>query len=254
MTAAIEVRALHKRFGGTAALKGCSLAIPAGSITGLIGPNGAGKTTLLDIVCGQVVPDHGSVLLRGEDITGLPAHRRAGRGLARTFQVARDLPGLTVLETMLRASGRRASEGLAGALFKRRAMHARERALAGNARRLLERVGLWSLADAPASSISGGQKKLLDIARVLMLEPTVVCLDEPAAGVSPPLLAELVALIRELNGRGLTFALVEHDMHLVRSLCDEVHVLVEGQRLVSGSFAAVTANARVVEAYLGIAA
>ena len=255
MTAvAIEVRDLVKTFGGAAALDGCSLEIPFGSVTGLIGPNGAGKTTLLNVICGQVVPNAGTVLFRGGDITGATPHSIAARGIVRTFQLVRDLAGLTVFETLLLAPGGQIGETLTGALFRRAAADRQERHQAWRARDILTRIGLWTLADAPAASLSGGQKKLLELARALMLDPVIVLLDEPAAGVAPPLVAEIIAWIRELASEGLSFAIVEHDMHLIREVCDHVHVLAEGRRLVSGSFAEVTADSRVVDAYLGVPA
>ena len=252
--AAIQVRAVSKRFGGAAALDGCTLDIPEGAITGLIGPNGAGKTTLLNVVCGQITPDSGKVLFGDTDITGKSVHSIAARGIVRTFQIVRDLAGLTVLETLLLAPGGQIGETLTGALFRRRAAELQEAWHAHKARAVLERVGLWPLADAAASALSGGQKKLLELARALMLDPKIVLLDEPAAGVAPPLLAKIISLIRELKSEGTSFAIVEHDMHLIRELCDHVHVLAEGRRLVSGTFAEVTADARVVEAYLGVVA
>lgn len=254
MKSAIEVRGLVKRFGGAYAIDGCSLAFADGSVGGIIGPNGAGKTTLLNIICGLIRPDSGTVLHRGQDITGLPAHAVAGRGIVRTFQIARDLAGLTVLETLLLAPGGQTGETLVGALFRRGRVVEEEKRHGRRARALLDRIGLWRLADAPASSLSGGQKKLLELARAVMLEPIIVFLDEPAAGVAPPLLDEIIALIRELKRSGLSFAIVEHDMHLIRAVCDYVHVLAEGRQLVSGSFEQVTADSRVVEAYLGATA
>ena len=254
MTTAIEIREIGKAYGGAAALDGCSLAIEAGRVTGIIGPNGAGKTTLLNVLCGLVAPDSGEILFRGVPITGLPSHVVAARGIVRTFQIVRDLAGLTVLETLLLAPSAQIGETIVGALFRRGAVEAQERARAVRARGLLERIGLWRLADAPAGSLSGGQKKLLELARALMLEPAVLCLDEPAAGVSPPLLDAIIGLIRELRRAGLTIIVVEHDMHLIREVCDHIHVLAEGRTLVSGTFADVTADARVVDAYLGLAA
>ncbi|WP_375456355.1 ABC transporter ATP-binding protein [uncultured Methylobacterium sp.] len=254
MTAAIEIREIVKTFGGATALDRCSLTITAGCVTGIIGPNGAGKTTLLDVLCGLVPPDSGQVLFRGVPITGLPPHAVAARGIVRTFQIVRDLAGLTVLETLLLAPGDQIGETILGALFRRGAVEAQERTRAVRARALLDRIGLWRLADAPAASLSGGQRKLLDLARALMLDPAVLCLDEPAAGVSPPLLDEIIGLIRDLRAAGLTLIIVEHDMHLVREVCDHVHVLAQGRPLVSGTFAEVTADPRVVEAYLGLAA
>lgn len=254
VTGAIEIRNVSKAFGGATALDHCSLTISASCVTGIIGPNGAGKTSLLNVLCGLVTPDSGEVFLHGVPITGLPSHAVAARGIVRTFQIARDFAGLTVLETLLLAPGAQIGETILGALFRRGAVEAQERLRAVSARALLKRIGLWHLADAPAASLSGGQKKLLELGRSLILDPAVLCLDEPAAGVSPPLLHQIIDMIRELRAAGLTIVIVEHDMHLIREVCDHIHVLAEGRPLVSGTFAEVTADARVVEAYLGLAA
>ena len=253
MTALLEVSDISKRFGGVAALENCSLSLSKGHITGLIGPNGAGKTTLLNVISGLVKPDTGTVVFGGEDITALPMHRVASLGLVRTFQIVRELSGLTVLENLLLAPGHQQGEAIMPALFGRAAVRRQEHANAIKARAILKRIGLWKLADQSASALSGGQKKLLELARVLLLKPTLVLLDEPAAGVAPPLLKDIIQLIRELKADGISFGIVEHDMHLIGEVCDKVHVLAEGKPLVSGSFAEVTADARVIDAYLGFA-
>jgi ABC-type branched-subunit amino acid transport system ATPase component len=180
-------------------------------------------------------------------------HRVAALGLVRTFQIVRELSGLTVLENLLLAPAHQRGETVAGTLFGRSAVGHQEQASAAKARVILKRIGLWKLADQPASALSGGQKKLLELARVLLLEPSLVLLDEPAAGVAAPLLKDIIQLIRELKADGISFGIVEHDMHLIGEICDEVHVLAEGKTLVSGSFAEVTADARVIDAYLGFA-
>ncbi len=254
MTAFLQVSRLSKSFGGVSAVAACSLDFGRGAVTGLIGPNGAGKTTLLNMICGLVRPDQGRIMFQGRDITGLPPHRIAALGLVRTFQIVREFHSLTVLENLLVAPPGQDGETITGAILRRGRIRETERHNAAKARQLLERVGLWHLADQQAGALSGGQKKLLELARALLLDPAMVMLDEPAAGVAPPLLAEIVRLIRELQREGLSFGLVEHDMALIGTLCDHVHVLAEGQPLVSGSFAQVTADPRVVEAYLGLAA
>lgn len=254
MTDYLTIDNLTKRFGGVAAIDGCTLSLRKGLITGLIGPNGAGKTTLLNLISGMVKPDAGRIKFGGQDITGAAAHRIASLGLVRTFQIVRELSGLTVLESLLLSPGHQAGETVTGALFRRPNVQAQEQENAVKARRILERIGLWHLADQSASQLSGGQKKLLELARALLLEPKLILLDEPAAGVSPPLLDVIMRLIRELRGEGISFGIVEHDMHLIAELCDDVHVLAEGKTLVSGSFAEVTADPRVVEAYLGMPA
>ena len=254
MTDYLTIDNLTKRFGGVAAIDGCTLSLRKGLITGLIGPNGAGKTTLLNLISGMVKPDTGHVRFDGQDITGAAAHRIASLGLVRTFQIVRELSGLTVLESLLLSPGRQMGETVTGALFQRPTVHKQEQHNAVKARHILDRIGLWHLADQSASQLSGGQKKLLELARALLLEPKLILLDEPAAGVSPPLLEVIMRLIRELRDEGISFGIVEHDMHLIAELCDDVHVLAEGKTLVSGSFAEVTADSRVVEAYLGMPA
>jgi ABC-type branched-subunit amino acid transport system ATPase component len=241
MSALLVVSEMTKRYGGFKALDRCSVSFERGRITGVIGPNGAGKTTLLNVIAGFAPPDAGTIHFDGADVTAMPAHRLAARGLVRTFQIARELASLTVLENLLLAAADARSESISSALFRRGAIKLAERRIAVRARALLARVGLWQLADAPASALSGGQKKLLE-------------LDEPAAGVAPPLVAELAALVRELLAEGISFGIVEHDMDLVARLCDRVYVLAEGRTLVSGSFAEIAADKEVAEAYLGRAA
>jgi branched-chain amino acid transport system ATP-binding protein len=249
----LGIEGLTKHFGGVAALNDCSLALAAGRVTGIIGPNGAGKTTLLNIVSGLVKPDSGSVAFDGRDITALPMHQVASIGLVRTFQIVRELGGLTVFENMLLSAPRQSGERVAGALFARRTVKEQEREIAIKARSILDRLGLWHLADQSAAALSGGQKKLLELARVLLLDPKLILLDEPAAGVAPPLLKTIIAIIRELNDEGISFGIVEHDMHLISEVCHDVHVLAEGRALVSGSFTEVTSDKRVIDAYLGMA-
>lgn len=246
-----EVRDVAKRFGGLAALDGCSLSLEAGHVTGLIGPNGAGKSTLLNVMTGLVRADEGAVLLNGQDVTTTSAHRFPGLGVARTFQIVRELGSLTVFENLLLAPRLQSGEGVIASLFARGKWWAEEQANAQKAKALLDRVGLFRLADHPSGGLSGGQKKLLDLARALLLEPKLILLDEPGAGVAPPLKLEMIRLIRELKAEGVSFGLVEHDMHLVGELCDRVHVMAEGKRLVSGTFEEVSKDRRVVDAYLG---
>ena len=249
-----EVRDVAKRFGGLKALDGCSLSLEQGHVTGLIGPNGAGKSTLLNVMTGLVRADEGAVLLNGQDVTVTSAHRFPGLGVARTFQIVRELGSLTVFENLLLAPRLQSGEGVVASLFARGKWWAEEQANAQKARALLDRVGLFRLADHPSGGLSGGQKKLLDLARTLLLDPKLILLDEPGAGVSPPLKLEMIRLIRELKAEGVSFGLVEHDMHLVGELCDRVHVMAEGKRLVSGTFEEVSKDRRVVDAYLGAVA
>lgn len=253
MSGFLEVDHVSKHFGGVAALSDCSLSFAKGHVTGIIGPNGAGKTTLLNIITGLVKSDTGTVNFDGHDITGLPMHQIASLGLVRTFQIVREMQGLTVLENLLLAPPHQAGERVGGAFFMHRAVKQQDQENAVKAREILRRLGLWHLADQSAAALSGGQKKLLELARVLLLDPKVILLDEPAAGVAPPLLQDIIRLIRELNAEGMSFGIVEHDMHLIGEICHDVHVLAEGTTLVSGSFAEVTADKRVIDAYLGMA-
>ncbi|RTL72972.1 MAG: ABC transporter ATP-binding protein [Hyphomicrobiales bacterium] len=254
MSALLDVAGIEKKFGGVAALSGCTLSIARGKISGLIGPNGAGKTTLLSVISGALSPDKGTVSFDGRDLGGLPPHRRAAIGLVRTFQIARELENLTVFENVVLAGSSPEEETTFRALFKRRGLKQSQALVFERAETILKRAGLWHVADNLASALSGGQKKLLELARALMLRPKLVLLDEPAAGVAPPLVKSLIGFIRELAAEGITFGIVEHDMHLIASLCDEVHVLAEGRLLVSGSFDEVSRDKRVVDAYLGRAA
>jgi ABC-type branched-subunit amino acid transport system ATPase component len=247
----LRVENVSKSFGGLAILRGVDLDVAAGRITAVIGPNGAGKSTLLNVVGGLFSTDNGRITLGNIDLTGLPPHQRARLGLVRTFQISRELGELTVLENVMLARPAQSGESIWQALLRMRAVREEEQAAAIKARRLLENVGLWRLADAPARSLSGGQKKLLELCRALMLDPKIILLDEPAAGVSPPMRLEISKVIRQLCDEGLTFVIVEHDMDLVSSLCDHVYVIAEGKNLTCSSFADVVADDRVVRAYLG---
>lgn len=249
--AVLEVRDVAVAFGGVQALDGVTLSAGRGRITGLIGPNGAGKSTLFNAVSGLVRPRRGRVLLGGRDVTGLPAHRMARFGLVRTFQIARELSQLTVLENLLLARPRQRGERVWRSLAQRRAVAGEERAGVSEARALLERVGLWSLADAPAATLSGGQKKLIELTRALMARPRLILLDEPAAGVNPALMRELSRFILALRDEGISFVIIEHDMDVVASVCDPVYVLAEGRTLARGSFAEISQDRRVRRAYLG---
>lgn len=237
--------------GGFAALAGASVKLASGAVTGLIGPNGAGKSTLFGVLAGAVRPVKGDVRLAGETVTHHGAVWRARRGLARTFQLSRELASLSVLENVLVAQPQMRGERLLSLLFERSAVRAEEDAAFEKARALLQRVDLWRLADAPAGSLSGGQKKLLEICRALMLDPRIVLMDEPSAGVNPTRIGEIVEFVQALRQEGTTFGLVEHNMSMVRALCDHVYVLAEGRVLTEGRFDEVIANAQVASAYLG---
>jgi ABC-type branched-subunit amino acid transport system ATPase component len=248
----LQVQGLRKTYGGLEAVAGVDFDLPVGRITGLIGPNGAGKTTLLNVISNVERPTAGRVLLRGEDISALPQHRLAERGLVRTFQISRELGQLTVLENLLLARPRQTGETLTGLFARASRVRREEEAAIEAARAALLKVNLWRLADAPAASLSGGQKKLLELSRALMLSPRLVLLDEPVAGVAPAMEEVLIDTIRGLATEGVDFLIVEHDLDVVASLCSHVYVMTGGRILTQGTFAQISSDSRVVEAYLGL--
>lgn len=250
-TALLQAEDVVVKFGGVTAVNGASLAIAPGAITGIVGPNGAGKSTLFDVLAGARRPHAGRVRFDGRDITRLPLHARAGQGLARSFQIARELDSLTVLENLLLASPGHPGDALWRVFLRPAQVRRHEEALIERAQALLARVRLTAHADRPAGALSGGQKKLLELARALMLQPRLVLLDEPAAGVNPALMDELCELILTLKREGVAFAIVEHNMDVIAALCDVVYVLADGAVLTRGSFTEVTSDSRVMQAYLG---
>jgi neutral amino acid transport system ATP-binding protein len=247
----LSVREVSKRFGGLAAVDRASFDVQAGSLTALIGPNGAGKSTLFNVVTGFVRGDGGRVELDGEPIQGRSPHAIALRGLVRTFQLTKALAVMSVLDNMLLAAPRHPGERLALAPL-RPLWRARERAAREQALRLLDTFGLGAMANAYAGTLSGGQRKLLELARALMLEPRLLLLDEPFAGVNRTLGLRLLADIERLRAeRGLTVLLVEHDLDVVMRHSDRVVVMAEGRVIASGTPAEVRRDRRVVDAYLG---
>ncbi len=255
MTSSIlEARHLTRRFGGIAAVKDMSLVIAEGEIVGLIGPNGAGKTTMFDLLSGSVRVSEGTILLKGQDVTRDPAHLRLARGLGRTFQIPRPFPDLTCLENLLIARQHQSGEKLLANFFAPHRIAAEERAARAKAHDLLDLMQLGRLADSPARFLSGGQRKLLELARVMMADPALILLDEPAAGVNPSLLEVLIDRIKEINARGVTFLLIEHNIDMVTRLCNRLIVMANGSLLCEGAPDAVASDPRVIEAYLGGAA
>ena len=251
---ALAVRGLTKRFGGFVALDAVSLDVPEGSITGLIGPNGAGKTTLFATVAGFLPPDGGTVTLRGQDVTGVAPWRLHRAGLARTFQIPRLFARMTVLENLMVAAPDQPGERLPLPWIARARIAREEAALREQALAVLERLNLAAHAEAPATALSGGQKKLVELGRALMSGASLILLDEPAAGVNRTLLREIATAIARLNREdGITFLVIEHDLDLVAELCDPVHVLAEGRVIASGTMAEVRNDPVVAEAYLGMA-
>ena len=249
--ALLEVIGVEHSFYGVAALSGVDLSVEAHTVTGLIGPNGAGKTTLFNCITGVVPPNRGRILFAGADIAGLRPDEVARQGLARTFQIARGLPRLSVLENLMLYGPHQPGERLLPALLRPTSARRREEALLSRAVAIARRLNLYSVIANPASDLSGGQKKLLEIGRVLMSEPKLILLDEPVAGVNPTLAREIGAHLKALASEGLTILLIEHHLDMVARLCDHVIVLAEGRRLAEGSFAVVAADPAVQEAYMG---
>jgi ABC-type branched-subunit amino acid transport system ATPase component len=242
---------ITRGFYGVSVLNGVDIAIPRGSFTGLIGPNGAGKSTLFNVVSGLYRPDGGSVIFDGEDITSLPPEALVRRRLVRTFQLARGFPKLSVFQHLMLYGREQVGESLVAAMFSFRAARDREDALAEQAWAVMRRLKLDAVADNPVVALSGGQKKLVEIGRALMAEPRLILLDEPMAGVNPSLTEEIAGHLVALNQEGVTICLIEHDMGLIRRLCDPVIVMAEGRTLTRGRFDEVASDERVLEAYLG---
>ncbi len=246
MTALIEVDSVSKAFGGLQALNLCSLTVEAGTVAGLIGPNGSGKTTLFNVMTGYEQVRQGAVRFKGNPITNSTPDRVFKLGIGRTFQLTRIFPRLTAMENMLIATQHR--EGWLGSVFRTVASLGpeRERAMA-----LLEFVGIAGLANEAAGTLSYGQRKLLELAYVLVADPDVLLLDEPAGGVNPSLINHLAEKIRELNAQGKTFLVVEHNMEFVMGICDSLTVMHQGSAIVTGTPAEVRAHPQVLDAYLG---
>ncbi len=249
--ALLEVKGLSQRFGGVTALDGANLIVEGGQITGLIGPNGAGKTTLFNTVTGALRPNDGTVMFDGTDVTGWRPDRLAGIGLSRTFQIARGLAALTVMENLMLYGKHQPGETFCAAVLGTRAAREREEALRLRAIEVARELNLLHVADNRAIDLSGGQKKLLELGRALMAEPKLIMLDEPAAGINPTLAAKLGEHILALKARGITFLVIEHNMGLVATLCDHVVVLVQGKSFTEGKFADLRHDPRVQEAYMG---
>ncbi|WP_199259727.1 ABC transporter ATP-binding protein [Paracoccus binzhouensis] len=248
----IQVHDLHRHFGGFRAVDGASLTIETGSITGLIGPNGAGKSTLFNVIAGVLKPTAGRVTMAGEDITGLPPHELFHKGLLRTFQLAHEFSSMTVRENLMMVPGGQCGETLLNTWLRRGRIREEERALRRKADEVLEFLTISHVADEKAGNLSGGQKKLLELGRTMMVDAKVVFLDEVGAGVNRTLLGTIGDAIVRLNKeRGYTFCVIEHDMDFIGRLCDPVIVMAAGKVLAEGSADSIMKNEAVIEAYLG---
>ena len=248
----IQVHDLHRHFGGFRAVDGASLTIETGSITGLIGPNGAGKSTLFNVIAGVLKPTSGRVVMDGEDITGLAPHDLFHKGLLRTFQLAHEFSSMTVRENLMMVPGGQTGERLLNTWLRRARIRDEERALRAKADEVLDFLTISHVADEKAGNLSGGQKKLLELGRTMMVDAKVVFLDEVGAGVNRTLLGTIGDAITRLNReRGYTFCVIEHDMDFIGRLCDPVIVMAQGKVLAQGSASSIMQNEAVIEAYLG---
>ena len=248
----IKVDNLHRHFGGFRAVDGASLEIREGSITGLVGPNGAGKTTLFNVIAGVLPPTSGRVTMASDDITGMDPHELFHKGLLRTFQIAHEFSSMTVRENLMMVPGGQSGESLWNTWFGRKRIANEERALQAKADEVLEFLTVDHLRDEKAGNLSGGQKKLLELGRTMMVDARIVFLDEVGAGVNRTLLNTIGdAIIRLNKERGYTFCMIEHDMEFIGRLCDPVIVMAEGKVLAEGTIDEIKANEQVIEAYLG---
>lgn len=252
MTALLSAEGLSRRFGGVQAVQNMRLDVDRGSVTGLIGPNGAGKSTLFNLLSGVIRPNSGSVAYNGQDVTRLAPFRRARLGMIRTFQLAREFGRLTVLENLMLSPQMQLGERLLPLFSRPKEVAKIDAEVYARAEEVMEIATLIPLRDTYATDLSGGQKKLLELARTLMIDCDLILLDEPGAGVNPALMGTLTQMIRRLNAEhGKTFLIVEHDMDLIARLCDPVIVMTEGTFLTAGPFDTIRDDPRVVEAYLG---
>ena len=248
----LQINNLSKFFGGLAAVSNCSLKIKKGSITGIIGPNGSGKTTLFNLIAGNLVSSKGTVVFNDEDITNIPSYELFSKGVLRTFQIAHEFTNLTVLENLMMVPGKQSGENLVNALFKPSIVKKEEAIVKEKALEVIDFLNLKHLSNELAGNLSGGQKKLLELGRTMMVDAKLVLLDEVGAGVNRTLLKEIGSAILRLNKeKGYTFCMIEHDMEFISRLCNPVIVMAEGSVLFEGTSDEVKNNEQVIESYLG---
>ena len=248
----LQVDGLSKYFGGLAAVSNCTLNIKKGSITGIIGPNGSGKTTLFNLIAGNLKPNQGKVLFNNNDITGVPAYELFSKGILRTFQIAHEFTNLTVLENLMMVPGNQTGEKLINVLMSSKIIKSEEEEIKNKALEVAEFLNLKHLSNELAGNLSGGQKKLLELGRTMMVDANLVLLDEVGAGVNRTLLKDLGTAILRLNKeRGYTFCMIEHDMDFISRMCDPVIVMSEGSVLFEGTSDEVKKNEKVIDSYLG---
>jgi branched-chain amino acid transport system ATP-binding protein len=250
--AVIDVQNVSKRFGGLRAVNNCSLRVERGSITGLIGPNGAGKSTLFNLVAGNIAPDSGRIIFDGQDVTGLKPHQLFHRGMLRTFQIAHEFSNMTALENLMVVPAGQPGESLIRTWVMPGAVREAERHVRQKALDVIDFLKLGHVKHELAGNLSGGQKKLLELGRTMMVDAKVVLLDEVAAGVNRTLLQDLAANIERMNQElGYTFFVIEHDMDLIGRLCDPVIVMAQGEKIAEGPMSEIRANPEIIEAYFG---
>ena len=248
----LHVENISKFFGGLAAVNNCSLKIKKGSITGIIGPNGSGKTTLFNLIAGNLKSSRGSVIFNNENITNVPSYQLFSKGLLRTFQIAHEFSNLTVLENLMMVPSNQSGENLITALINPKLVEREEDQLKEKALEVIEFLNLKHLSNELAGNLSGGQKKLLELGRTMMVDAKLVLLDEVGAGVNRTLLKDLGTAILRLNKeKGYTFCMIEHDIDFISRMCDPVIVMSEGSVLFEGTSDEVKKNDKVIDSYLG---